>query len=503
MSDPEDVLDFLNSLPETKNKANAPRSSLETTKSTSKDDEIFEFLDEIAQHELLKPKKKLVPKQKEGTSSTTTIPASIQKAKPKEEKAASAPLPHSSAVKNPYEEQNQSGKKVANQDKGQEEQAEEDLPNPIASISNWWSREGTQKVTNLWGAITSNAERISETTYQIASQTTNQINERSKQIDRDQIEQHVGQLGSRLNGILSSISQQIKQGLELDDVDEVLNVLIVSDIVNLQYLKDIVRENFEAVMDQVQGRIGVGVHEFYKPHGELKVNSDDIGATNVNTDASDGRVSLGTFYGKLIDGEKLALANLENAIREYKKAEITKEKEEKEQEKEEKEEKDEKDEKEEKKTAKNGEKEEDGEEIDDDKEMLKSNIFLAVQPISVGKLVQQRQGEEGKEEAKVVEENASTQDLIIESHNAESFSFTLILNDITNNITITTRTQPFPLRWAQWLDGEKLRNVRNEAVEEEDESVDPKEWVKDWIRQGLNLGVGVLAQEYVIKRMGI
>ena len=74
------------------------------------------------------------------------------------------------------------------------------------------------------------------------------------------------------------------------------------------------------------------------------------------------------------------------------------------------------------------------------------------------------------------------------------------MKDISNDITIITKSQPMPLRWAQWLDGEKLKSL--EASDEE-ESVDPKEWVKDWIKQSLNLSIGVLAQEYVIKRMGV
>lgn len=176
----------------------------------------------------------------------------------------------------------------------------------------------------------------------------------------------------------------------------------------------------------------------------------------------------------MIDGEKLANANLENAIKEYKKAEIAKEKKEREEEK--------KDEKEVK------------QEEDEVNEIVKSNIFITIQPITT-KLDSKPQ------EVDSIDSPLSTS--IIDSHNATSFSFTLILKDITNNITITTRTQPFPLRWAQWLDGEQLKLNDAGDVELDLDNVDPKEWVKDWIRQGLNLGVGVLAQEYVIKRMGI
>ncbi|KAI5291914.1 hypothetical protein KEM52_000035, partial [Ascosphaera acerosa] len=33
--------------------------------------------------------------------------------------------------------------------------------------------------------------------------------------------------------------------------------------------------------------------------------------------------------------------------------------------------------------------------------------------------------------------------------------------------------------------------------------VDPREWVADWLREALALGLGVVAQRYVARRMGV
>lgn len=72
--------------------------------------------------------------------------------------------------------------------------------------------------------------------------------------------------------------------------------------------------------------------------------------------------------------------------------------------------------------------------------------------------------------------------------------FEITLKDITNGITITNKSQSLPLQWWKWIQGEKL---------EFDESIDPKEWVKTWVKNGLDLSVGILVQQYIINRMGV
>ncbi|KAI3405249.2 hypothetical protein KGF56_001941 [Candida oxycetoniae] len=469
MSNSEDVLDFLNSLPESKFEG-TDNIKTQSTSTGNKEDELFDFLDQVAQHEQQKPKKKLVPKKakeeeeetkeaagggggkKDGcgddydeTTDLTTGNSSSDTNDDRTMNEKEDDIQEKRHERRDKENENEQAQAQA-QDSGSESESES--VNPIASLSSWWNREGGQKVTNLWGTITSNAEKLSEQTYQLASQTTNQINVKSKHLDSEEI------LGTKLNNLFLNISNSIKSGLIDNDADEVLNILIVSDLYNINYLERIVLTNFNSTMDQVEGRINVSVHNFN--HHE-----DETG------DETARAVKLNMFYGKLIDGEKLAMANLENAIKEYKKVAKSQE---------------------EKKRNAEKEKDDDGKDSDvaSEQTILKSNIFISIQPISVSK----------SDKA----DNFADSQTVIECNNSDSFSFTLILYDITNNISIVTRTQPFPLRWAQWIDGETLKR---EGATDNDDNVDPKEWVKDWIKQGLKLGVGVLAQDYVIKRMGI
>ena len=318
---------------------------------------------------------------------------------------------------------------------------------PLASITNWWSTEGSSKVSSLWGTIASNAQSLGETTYQIASTTTNQLNQQRQKLQQENTNVAVD-LAGRLNSVFLNMSQQIKQGL-IDDDDELLNILVVYDLYNLQYVTQLIAHNFNAVMGQVEGGIRVTVNDI-----NHKSENDDI--------------KLNMFYGKVIDGEKLCFANLESSIKSYLK--IMKESE-SHHEKQEDEVKDQ--------TA--------DEQTEAVKQINKSNIFISIQPITTSI--------ESNDKTAVEDENEDRA-VLIESNNANSFSFTIILKDITNNITIITKTQPFPLRWAKWLDGEGVDEVSEGEV-------DPREWVRGWIKQGLDLSLGVIAQEYVIKRMGV
>lgn len=418
-TDSDLVLDFINSLPDSK--PGTPKPAVQgagPANAPDKDGDFLEFLDEITQHEKKSdaPKPKFAPKKK-------------QEKDDKEVKE---------------EEPIQLDEKMA---EPEEEAIEID---PISSLTNWWSSEGSSKVTSLFSSLALNAQTLSEQTYQLASQTSNQISQqRHKYLEGEaaDAEQHVENITSKLNSILLTMSNQIKQGLISKD-DELLNILIVYDMSEINYLEKLAYNNFNKVMGQVE----VGI----------KVN-----VSNFNHNSGDSRVNLNMFYGKVIDGEKLCFANLDSSIKDYLK--ITKS------------------------------------ETDELEEINKSNIFISIQPITT-----KLEGAESLEELVI----------LIDNNNLESFSFTIILKDITNDITIITKTQAFPLKWAKWLSGEKLAEkakpekketgeaeveavVEVEEEESDGDAVNPSEWVQGWIRDGLDLSFGVVAQEYVIKRMGI
>ncbi|KAH8679810.1 maintenance of telomere capping protein 1 [Tricladium varicosporioides] len=151
-----------------------------------------------------------------------------------------------------------------------------------------------------------------------------------------------------------------------------------------------------------------------------------------------------------------------------------------------------------------------------------SDIFLAVQAISHEDPEDLFQGPtKEKEEPSAVDDSHTVDELI---------SFAIYLHDPVHSITFHTVSQPVPARWIKWLDapspltpasstspshqktsffgreGEQLptTNLPEEIAEIiESGGVDPREWVAEWVEEILSLGVGVVAQRYVARRMGV
>ena len=130
-----------------------------------------------------------------------------------------------------------------------------------------------------------------------------------------------------------------------------------------------------------------------------------------------------------------------------------------------------------------------------------SDIFLAIQAISqispkdfFGGPTSQPKSEEG----------------IIElEEDDELISFAIYLHDPIHGITFHTVTQTLPQRWTEWLEASTTsESVESRLPEEIAEivntgGVDPREWVAEWVEEVLTLGVGVVAQRYVARRMGV
>lgn len=75
------------------------------------------------------------------------------------------------------------------------------------------------------------------------------------------------------------------------------------------------------------------------------------------------------------------------------------------------------------------------------------------------------------------------------------FQFAVRVADPDHDFGTTINSQGFPVQWSQWLD--EKENPHSEK------GVDTRDWVVDWIEEGLGLTIGVGAQEYVMSRMGI
>ncbi len=130
-----------------------------------------------------------------------------------------------------------------------------------------------------------------------------------------------------------------------------------------------------------------------------------------------------------------------------------------------------------------------------------SDIFLAIQAISqtlpndlFGGPTSEPKNDEG-----VVEPEEDD----------ELISFAIYLHDPIHGITFHTVTQTLPQKWTEWLDASATsESVESRLPDEIAEivntgGVDPREWVAEWVEEVLTLGVGVVAQRYVARRMGV
>ena len=110
----------------------------------------------------------------------------------------------------------------------------------------------------------------------------------------------------------------------------------------------------------------------------------------------------------------------------------------------------------------------------------------------------------------------------------EVVCFAVYVLDPVHDIVYHTVSQEIPSKWVRWLDApapltptssagddgaaaaaghpaeigyERVPEEIREIVE--GGGVDPREWVSEWVEEVLNLAVGVVAQRYVARRMGV
>lgn len=128
-----------------------------------------------------------------------------------------------------------------------------------------------------------------------------------------------------------------------------------------------------------------------------------------------------------------------------------------------------------------------------------SDIFLAIQAVGfeADEALFEGPPEEKKEGG--LQEEKGKDDMV---------AFAVYLHDPVHSINFATLTQAFPKKWADWLDAENVSEGEMQLPEEIIEiikagGVDPREWVAEWVEEILSLGVGVVAQRYVARRMGV
>ncbi|CAJ2500371.1 Uu.00g032240.m01.CDS01 [Anthostomella pinea] len=150
--------------------------------------------------------------------------------------------------------------------------------------------------------------------------------------------------------------------------------------------------------------------------------------------------------------------------------------------------------------------------MSEDNPVRNSDIFLAVQPIAVDAdealFAGSTADEAEKETSPVAEDSTDTQ-----------VCFAVYVLDPIHEIMYSTVSQQIPIKWIRWLDAPSPLtpatsesdqpdlddlNVPDEIREiVESGGVDPREWVAEWVEETLSLSVGVVAQRYVARRMGV
>lgn len=130
-----------------------------------------------------------------------------------------------------------------------------------------------------------------------------------------------------------------------------------------------------------------------------------------------------------------------------------------------------------------------------------SDIFLAIQALSYvaqGDLFASSSSEEKSEVQEPKEED-------------EQVAFAVYLHDPIHGISFKAVSQSFPAKWAEWLDAPVTAGAEDDEVQMpfeirhiiETGGVDPREWVSEWMEETINLSVGIVAQRYVARRMGV
>lgn len=128
-----------------------------------------------------------------------------------------------------------------------------------------------------------------------------------------------------------------------------------------------------------------------------------------------------------------------------------------------------------------------------------SDIFLAIQAVSSTEDKSLFAGD-GRKDAEAAEGGA-----VDTGDEEESLVFAIYLHDPLHSLSFSSLSQPVPLKWAQWLDASAQNGDLPESITEiiSNGGVDPREWVAEWIEEVLGTSVGIVAQRYVARRMGV
>lgn len=134
-----------------------------------------------------------------------------------------------------------------------------------------------------------------------------------------------------------------------------------------------------------------------------------------------------------------------------------------------------------------------------------SDIFLAIQALSYPD-DDQLFADDGRTDKEASAAESGVAEPKTEAE--ESIVFAIYLYDPLHSLSFSALSQPFPQKWASWLDASSAPAEEAGLPDSIQEIIaagglDPREWVAEWMEEILSLGVGVVAQRYVARRMGV
>ncbi|EFQ33597.1 hypothetical protein CGRA01v4_02123 [Colletotrichum graminicola] len=151
--------------------------------------------------------------------------------------------------------------------------------------------------------------------------------------------------------------------------------------------------------------------------------------------------------------------------------------------------------------------------LSEDNPVRSSDLFLAIQAVGTTSdlaLFACTAAVEKEKEASTVAEQDEADEMVC---------FAVFCLDPVHEIEFSTISQSIPAKWIRWLDASNpLTPASGEDGQEpslnqsipdeireivESGGVDPREWVAEWIEELLSLAVGIVAQRYVARRMGV
>lgn len=516
----EDVLDFLDSLPDGQKSGNA--SSDKTGGADKKKggndnngdrSDILDFLDELAQESnattnSLKPAKN-APSATEDKSAVTAAAAADLGATtaPAASASASATTTTTTAPEQKVTADKETNSATETETTAKESQNDE-FGIPLPSISGWWGNSGSKQLNSFWGSASNVVGDLSKTAQSTVHDISKVANDQFKDLNLVDAEDYeklpellkargealskginindtnnpINKVGGLFSSFVSTINEQIKNTTQtINSHDEVLKIFIINDeLKNFNYIDYLIYNKFHKVVNQVEGSIDLEIINS-KNFSKLLNILDLTSLTNNDNDLKPKSVEF--FRGNALDAEKLSFANIDDGIKTL--MQIKKK---------------EKAEKESAKQEQNEEAQEHPEQQQEQKGNV-SHIFLTILPI-----IQDRS---------IPTYSSNFEEIVkIDETSTESFQFLITLKDLEHKFSIVTKSQPFPLKWAQWLTTNTIqgknentttdKQKQEEKTQEDDEDgIEPADWVKDWIKDGLALSFGVLAQSYVTKRMGL